>query len=465
MKKFLIFLLISISFCAFAANTESTVDKKVHEYQLKNGLKLIVKEDHRAPVAVFEVWYKVGSSYEPLGITGISHALEHMMFRGSKNYDSKQFLQSIAENGGQQNAFTFYDFTGYYQMMPADKLPISFKLEADRMRNLLLKPEDFAKEIQVVMEERRMRTEDNPQQKTFERFSSAAHVSTAYHHPVIGWMSDLQNMTDADLRKWYETWYAPNNAIIVVVGDVNPENIYQLAQQSFGSLKSSVLPTIKPQKEIASVGARTVIVEAPAKLPYLVMGYNVPEVTTAQEKSEPYALNVLGVILGGDSGRLITNLVRGKQIASDITVSYDPYFRLDNLFYIEAIPVRGHTVDEVKNAILEEIKNIQEHPISDAELERAKVQVLSGRIYQQDAIEFQAYEIGSAEAVGLSWREVDKGMEIIKTLTPAQIQAVARKYLLPTRLTVGILKPLPISAEQLKKQQMQQLNAGDQHVR
>lgn len=435
-----------ITYLFFPAAYAATDTSRVHDYQLKNGLKLIVKEDHRAPVAITEVWYKVGSSYEINGTTGVSHALEHMMFRGSKNYSASEFLRIIAENGGQQNAFTAEDFTGYYEMMSADKLPISFKLEADRMRNLLLQEQDFKKEIQVVMEERRMRTDDDPQQLTYERFIAALHVSNPYHHPVIGWMDDLQHMTVNDLKNWYQTWYAPNNALVVVVGDVNPDQVYQLAQKYFGSLPTSSIPTLKPRKELIPLGTRNVVVEAPAKLPWLAMGYNTPVLNTAEEKWEPYALVVLaGILAGGDSARLQSDLVRGKQIVTDVSVNYSPFNLTDNAFVIQATPAPGHTVDEVKEAILTEIKRIQDQPVTAAELKRIKAQIIANKVYQEDSISYQAEEIGSLESVGLSWREANNMIKQVESITPEQVQAVTRKYLIPQHLTVGILKPLPIS--------------------
>lgn len=448
MKKTLLLhvLLLSFSLLPFSA---LAADGDVHEYQLKNGLKVIVKEDHRAPVAIAEVWYKVGSSYEIQGVTGISHALEHMMFRGSKNYSSEKMTQIIAENGIQQNAFTYFDYTGYYEMAGKNKLPIIFQLEADRMRDLSLRGQDFSKEIQIVMEERRMRTDDNPQQLTFERFLAAANTATPYHHPVIGWMSDLQNMTIDDLRQWYNKWYAPNNAILVVVGDVNPADIYQLAEKYFANFQPSDLPKLKPQPEIKSLGLRTVEVKVPAKLPYLAMGYNVPAARTATLKWEPYALSVLkGVLAGGDSSRLQQDLVRGKQLASEINVDYQPYFRLDNLLYIEAIPTPGHTTQQLKDAILDEITQLQNKPVTLAELERTKAQIIANHVYIMDSIANQANQIGMLESVGLSWHEADNFITQIKAITPEQVQAVTKKYLTPDNLTIAILKPLPMEKGQ-----------------
>lgn len=448
MKKYFFFILIFLCAFAHAANV-------VHEYKLPNGLKLLVKEDHRTPIAITQVWYKVGSSYEPPGITGISHALEHMMFRGSKNYSATQFLQTIAENGAQQNAMTDYDYTTYYELMGADKLPISFKLEADRMRNLLLNEQDFAKEIQVVMEERRMRTDDDPQALTNERFLAAAHIANSYHHPVIGWMTDLVNMNVNDLRRWYQTWYAPNNAIVVVVGDVKPDQVYELAKKYFGPLQPAQLPVVKPQSELKSLGTRIVNVAAPAKLPFLIMGYNTPSVKTATEKWQPYALEVLADILGGgDSSRLQKNLVRGKQLASNINVDYGAYSRLDDLLTINAVPAAGHSITDLRDAIEKEIYSLQNTPVSNAELERVKAQIVANKVYQEDDIAYQANEIGRLEVIGLPWQEIDRGMEMLKNVTAAQVQAVTKQYLTPENLTIGILKPLPMSEKQQQKQSL-----------
>ena len=219
----------------------------VHEYQLENGLKLIVKEDHRAPVMVSQVWYKVGASYEPDGITGVSHVLEHMMFKGTKTHPPGEFSRIIAENGGRENAFTSQDYTTYFQRMEASRLPISFELEADRMRRLQLQEEEFQKELRVVMEERRLRTDDKPTALTYEQFIATAYTASSYRSPTIGWMDDLENMTLTDLADWYRRWYAPNNATVVVVGDVDPDEVLRLARVYFGPLKPEKIEPPKPR--------------------------------------------------------------------------------------------------------------------------------------------------------------------------------------------------------------------------
>lgn len=435
--------------------------KNVYEYHFTNGLQLLVKEDHRAHVVISEVWYKVGSSYEPDGITGISHVLEHMMFRGTPTYPNGAFTRIIAENGGQQNAFTAYDFTAYYQLLNADKLATSFKLEADRMRHLSLKPEDFAREIQVVMEERRMRVDDNPQSLALERYMAAAFLSNPYHHMTIGWMSDLQNMTCDDVRQWYQQWYGPNNAIIVVVGDVNPQNVYALAKRYFSSLKPIKLPTIKPHPEVSSLGIRELSVKVPAQVPWLIMGYNVPVVKTAKQAWEPYALFVLnGILSQGDSSRLDSRLVRGQQIAAEADTNYDPFSRLDNVFTFSATPNQGYSLQQLKTALLAQIKLLQEQPVSLAELERVKAQLIAYKIYSKDDISNQAYELGSLAAVGLPWQLSDTLIAEVNKITPQQVQAVAQKYFTPDKIIVTYLNPLPLAKNNIAPAR----NPGVEHV-
>lgn len=425
--------------------THLTTKHSVHSWQLANGLQLFVQEDHRAPVVVSQVWYKVGSSYESVGITGISHVLEHMMFKGTPQHGMGEFSRIIAENGGDENAFTDYDYTGYYQLLDKNKLPISFELEADRMRHLTLDLGEFAKEIQVVMEERRMRTEDNPHGKAYERWMAAAHVSTAYHHMPIGWMHDLQHMTVEDLRSWYQQWYAPNNAVVVVVGDVEPEQVHQLAKQHFGPLKSSVLPVIKPQLEIPPLGKRHIEVKVQAQLPWLGMAYNVPSLKNDLESHDPYILCMIAAILdGGRSGRLSVDLIRGQEIAADANAWYDPYNRLGSLFLLDATPAPSHTVAELQAALTDQVRRLKNTLVSDEELSRIKTRAIALRTYAQDSISRQANEIGSLEAVGLSWQLRNEYLPRISAVTPEQVQATARRYLRADHLTVLKLKPLPI---------------------
>jgi zinc protease len=432
--------------------TGANAANAVHEYKLDNGLKLIVKEDHRAPVMVSQVWYKVGSSYEHDGITGVSHVLEHMMFKGTDAYPSGQFSKIISKNGGRENAFTSRDYTAYFQTMEADRLPVSFELEADRMRNLMLPNEEFLKEVQVVMEERRMRTEDNPQSLTYEQFNATAYTSSAYRIPVIGWMDDLENMEINDLRIWYEKWYAPNNATVVVVGDVDPKEVYKQAKKHFGPLKPGEVTPPKPRVEIKQLGRKRIDVEAPAKLPYLMMGYKAPVVLTTDEDWEPYALEVLANVLdGGDSARLASELVRGSEIAVSAGAGYDAFDRMEGLFLFSGTPSNGHSVEALENALRGQVKKLQEEPVSQAELDRVKAQIRAEKVYEQDSIFYQGMQIGILETIGLDWKEADKYLPRIEAVTAEQVQAVAKKYLVDERLTVAQLVPQPIDSKKPRR--------------
>jgi zinc protease len=425
----------------------------VHEYKLDNGLKLIVKEDHRAPVMVSQVWYKVGSSYEHDGITGLSHVLEHMMFKGTDEYPAGRFSEIIAENGGRENAFTSRDYTAYFQTMETSRLPVSFELEADRMRNLVLPEKEFKKEVQVVMEERRMRTDDNPQSLTYEQFNATAYASSPYRIPVIGWMGDLKSMAVEDLRNWYQKWYAPDNATVVVVGDVEPDAVYRLAKKYFGKLKPSGVTPPKPRDEIAQHGPKQLVVEAPAKLPYLIMGYKAPVALTAEQDWEPYALEVLANVLdGGDSSRFSSRLLRGSEVAASAGASYDAFDRKETLFLFSGIPANGHSVEDLRQALLEQIRDIQDKPVSAEELETVKAQLRASKVFEQDSIFYQAMQIGMLETVGLSWKDAEQYLSRIEAVTAEQVQQVAKKYLVEDQLTVAELSPQPIDPKHPPRQ-------------
>lgn len=417
----------------------------VHEFKLDNGLKVLIQEDHRAPVAVSQVWYKVGSSYEYGGITGVSHMLEHMMFKGTQKHPPGEFSRIIAANGGRENAFTGQDYTAYFQTLEASRLPISFELEADRMRNLKLVEAEFAKEHQVVLEERRLRTDDQPRAKMQEHFESVAYSNSPYRNPVVGWPDDVAGLTLDDLKHWYGRWYAPNNATLVVVGDVKPEEVLKQARKFFGPLKRSELPPVKPQTEVEQLGLRRLAVSVPAKLPHLVLGYKTPSLRTAADEADAYALEVAaGILDGGNSARFSSRLVRGQQIAAAAGAGYDLYARLANLFTLEGTPVQGKSLAELEAALLEEVRKLRDEPIAADELQRVKAQVLASHVYQLDSMFYQAMQLGTAETVGLSWRKVREYVDRVNAVTAEQVQAVARKYLVDERLTIAHLNPLPL---------------------
>jgi len=419
----------------------------VHEFKLDNGLKILVKEDHRAPVVVSQIWYKVGSSYEHSGITGVSHVLEHMMFKGTNKYGPGEFSKVIAANGGRENAFTGRDYTAYFQQLEKSRLPISFEMEADRMRFLTLPPEEFKREVEVVMEERRMRTDDKPRSKTYEQFYATAFTGSPYQQPIIGWMNDLKNLTADDLKPWYRRWYAPNNATLVVVGDVTANEVLNLAKRHFGKIEpSDDIKPLKPREEAEQQGPRHVRVQAPAKLAYLLMGYKVPVLKTAEQEWEAYALEVLASVLSsGASARFPKHLVREQQIAASVDAGYNLYARQSDVFLIDATPVAGQTVAEVQAAIEKELENLKQAPVSEDELARIKAQVVAAKVYEKDSVFYQAMQLGTLETVGLGWQRMDEYAERIRAVTAEQVMQVAKKYLLEESLTVAELVPLSLT--------------------
>jgi zinc protease len=453
--QFLIFIGFSLfSLQSFALNDLSSdifAGSGVTEKVLKNGLKVLIKEDHRAPVVVSQIWYKVGSSYETDGVTGVSHALEHMMFKGTTQYPDDSFNKIISANGGEDNAFTSRDYTAYYQTLEKSRLEVSFQLESDRMRNLILRKEDFAKEIAVVQEERRWRTEDKPKALVREQLYVTAFDNSGYHHPVIGWMGDLQNMTLDDLSLWYQTYYSPNNAILVVVGDVNPQQVLVLAEKYFADIPASQNIVIKARVERKQRSKKEVKVMVPAKVAYLNLGYKVPVLNTSVDKEgskggnlnwEPYALELMASILdGGDSTRLKRHLIKDQEVAVSAGAGYSAGARMQSLFELSAIPATGKSIDMVYEALMLELQQLKDKPVTLAELNRVKNQIIASSVYEKDSIFYQAMKMGQAEATGLGWKIEEDYIEKIKKITPQQIQQVAQKYLVDKGLTVAILEP------------------------
>jgi len=417
---------------------------QTHETTLPNGLRVIVKEDHRSPVVVSQIWYRIGSQDEPEGRTGLSHVLEHMMFKGTERLKPNEFSRIIAEHGGRENAFTGYDFTAYYQQLEKSRLPISFELEADRMRNLKLDPAEVAKEVKVVMEERRLRTEDRPEALTYEKFMATAYTTHPYKNPVIGWMADLERLTLDDLRAWYERWYAPNNATLVVVGDVHPAQVFTLARQHFGAVPRRDLTPPPAPAEPPQTAERRVRVTAPAEVPYLILGWHVPVLAADGSATEPYALEVLSAILGGgNSARLASELVRGQKLAASAGASYSLIARSPGMLMMDGTPASGHTVEALEQALRAQAARLRDEPVTDEELERVKAQVVAGNVYRRDSVFGQAMELGQLVTAGLDWRLQDRIVRRLQAVTVREVQAVARKYLVDANLTVAILDPQP----------------------
>jgi len=441
LKRFLVLaqtVLICIAAPVWAETQEKTLD---------NGLRVAVKVDRRAPVVVSQVWYRAGSMDESYGSTGVAHVLEHMMFKGTAQVPSGEFSKRIAAAGGRENAFTSRDHTAYFQTLQKDRLNLALQLEADRMRNLLLSPEEFAREIEVVKEERRLRTEDSAQARLYEGLMAVAHASSPYRHPVIGWMDDLQHMTVDDARAWYERWYAPNNAMLVVAGDVEPEQVFALAQQHFGHIAPRRLPPRKPQNEVEPSGARRITVKAPAKLPLLALAWPVPRLQMPTQDWEPYALEILaGVLDGHASARLNQTLVRDRRLATEVSVGYDAVSRGPGLFVVDASPAEGQSLAVLEAALKAEIARIAREGVAVAELSRAKAQVVAAQVYQQDSLFYQAMLMGEWSTAGLDYRDRPLRLAKLQAVSSEQVSAVARKYFVDDRLTVAQLDPQPLAA-------------------
>ena len=417
----------------------------VQEFKLDNGLRVLVEEDPRAPVVVSQVWYRAGSMDEFNGTTGVAHLLEHMMFQGTEKVPAGQFSKQIAAVGGRENAFTERDNTTYFQQLPKDQLALSMKLEADRMANLNISDEKYKKEIQVVMEERRLRTEDKPQAMVYERAMSIAYQEHPYRRPIIGWMDDLEHMTAQDARDWYGRWYAPNNATLVVVGDVKANDVVALAKKYFGPLPAKALPARKPQDEPEQKGIKRVTVKAPAKLPYLLMSWHAPVLRDVDKDELPYALQLLaGVLDGHDSARLQKALVKERKLAVSLGVGYDSISRGPGMFYLEATPSEGVSVDGLEKAIRAELEKVMTKGVSEQELNRAKAQVIASDVYQRDSEFYQAMQIGELATVGLPLRLLDERVAKLRAVTADEVKAAAAQIIQDDHLTVAVLDPQPI---------------------
>ncbi len=433
-KKFgLIALMLSLTTPVWAQLSDFTLD---------NGMRVLVKEDHRAPVVVQQVWYRVGSTYEQAGKTGLSHMLEHMMFKGTQNLAPGEFSKIVSQLGGQENAFTSRNYTAYYQVVGKQNLEKVMQIESDRMRNLVIEDAEFDKEREVVTEERRWRLEDQPRSKLNEQFNATAFLNSPARNPVIGWMTDIRHYKAQDLRDWYQKWYAPNNATLVVVGDVQPKQVLALAEKYYGHYQPEKIPQLKPQIEIEQEGLRRIELKGNTQVPTLQMGFHAPSLLTAEDQREVYALSVLSSILdGGESSRLPQSLVRDQQIAAGVGAGYSATDRLHTLFELSGTPANGGDVKELEAALLAEIEKLKTTLVTQDELERVWAMDEADHVYYRDSIQAQASILGSLVSVGLPADTLDNWIENIRSVTPQEIQAVAKKYLTLDNLTIATLYP------------------------
>ncbi len=413
-----------------------------HEFQLDNGLDVLVREDHRAPVITVMVWFKAGSIDEAPYETGLAHVLEHMMFKGSKRLDAGEFSRTVARFGGSDNAFTSYDFTAYFQQYEASRLPLALELEAERLKNLKIDDESFRRELQVVMEERRQRTDDKPTALAWEKFQAVARPGTGYAHPIIGWRDQLAQLQPEQARSWYQRFYVPGNATLVIAGDVTPEQVRPLVEKFFADLPQGETPP-RPETTLnPPPGERRLTLRLPVRVPALYMSYNVPSLTTADHQDDFYALTMLGGVLdGGISARMESNLVRGQRVAAGVGAGYDGLQRGNGTFTITATPNPEVSLDALETAIKAEIEKIAQQPPSEAEMDRVRAGVLASQIYQRDSVMGQAMELGTLSVLGLDWRLAQQFDDNLEAVTPEQVQQAARDWLVAERSAVAHVIP------------------------
>ena len=427
-----------VSLSAAAIPASAAVEPK--EFVLSNDMKVLLVEVPKAPVATVQVWYKVGSRNEVMGRAGLSHMLEHMMFKGTNRFPKGSFSRLIRKNGGMDNAFTSQDFTAYFENLAADRVTLALELESDRMQGLILDANEFKTEREVVKEERRLRSEDDPQGALVEALFAQAYVSHPYHWPVIGWFADLDAMTLEDLQRHYDTYYSPNNATLIIVGDIKAESLIPTVTKLFEPIPKG--PTPKPMLAVEPEqrGERRFMLKREAQVPFVMMGYRVPNYTS----DDSYALNILESILShGKSSRLYQTLVYDQKSALAVGAEYSLMQADPGLFYFYALVRPGEKIEVIEENLLKEIRRLQTEPPTELELQRAKNQIEAGRVFEQDSNFRHAMLLGEAETIGAGWRKVNQFIERTRAVTAQDVQRVAGKYLIDDTKTVGMLLPQP----------------------
>ncbi len=453
-------IVVALSGCAVpavapsgAGSAPTAAEVAVRQFTLANGLTLIVKPDRRAPTAVHMLWVRVGSMDEQNGTTGVAHVLEHMMFKGTDKLAPGEFSRRVAALGGSENAFTSRDYTGFYQQVPADRLAEVMALEADRFAHSRYSEEEFAKELEVVKEERRMRTEDSPRALLGEQQMAATFTASPYRRPVVGWMGDLDAMSADDARAFYRRWYVPANAAVVVVGDVDPQAVLALALKTYGGIAARAVPQRKPQPEPVQPGERRIQVKAPAEQAVVSLMFKVPRLDGLEpspSNDDALALSVLAEVLDGYSGaRLDRALTRGPDRVADAAGASNGLIgRGPQLFTLSGVPAAGKSAAQVEAALRAQVTRVAEGGVSESELERVKTQWVAGQVYKRDSVMGQAQELGSLWIQGLPLDADERLMARLRQVTAARVQAVARKYFGDDQLTVATLVPQPRDANQ-----------------
>lgn len=431
-----------------AAPVRAQAAASVEQFTLANGLTVIVKPDRRAPTAVHMLWLRVGSMDEVDGASGVAHVLEHMMFKGTPDLKVGEFSRRVAALGGRENAFTSRDYTGYYQQIPSNRLEDVMKLEADRFARNRWEDAEFAREIEVVKEERRLRTEDSPRGMLWEHLNATIYLASPYRRPVVGWMSDLDAMTPADVRDFYQRWYVPANAAVVVAGDVDVAEVRRLAEKHYGAIPARAVPARKPRTEPAQAGTRRIDYKAPAEQAYVALAFKVPAMVGFEPTAtndDALALTVLAAVLSGyDGARLDRALTQGADRVADSAGAWNGLWgRGPQLFVLDGIPAAGKTAAQVEAALREQVARVARDGVTEAEVNRVKTRWVASEIYKLDSVMGQARELGSHWVQGLPLDASEQLIQRLRAVTPQQVQAVAAKYFGDDQLTVATLVPQP----------------------
>ena len=445
-----------LSLLLTAATAQTT--QKVEQFTLSNGLTVIVKPDRRAPTAAHMLWVRVGSIDEVDGTSGVAHALEHMLFKGTTTTQPGEFSRRVAALGGRDNAFTSRDATGYHQQIPANKLEDVMRLEADRFANNQWVDDEFKREIEVVKEERRSRTDESPRALMFEAATAMTFTASPYRRPIVGWMSDLDAMTPKDARDFYQRWYVPANAAVVVTGDVDVAEVKRLAEKYYGPIAARPVPARKPREEPVQTGARRMDFKGVASQAYVSLSFKVPKLQPEDfldDKTgrEPLALTVLAAVLDGYSGaRLARALEQGENRVADSADAYNGLLgRGPQLFVLAGVPAPGKTAEQVAAGLRQQVALIAQSGVSDAELNRVKVQWVASETYKLDGVFNQARELGSNWVNGFPLDADARLIAKLRSITSAEVQAVAARYFGDDQLTVATLIPQPIDPNAVKR--------------
>ena len=431
---------------AATAAALSATAARAQQFTLANGMTLIVQPDRRAPTAVQMLWVRVGSIDEVDGTSGVAHALEHMMFKGTRTVPAGEFSRRVAALGGQENAFTTRDNTGFYQQIPAARLEAVMRLEADRFAHNRWPDAEFKREIEVVKEERRLRTEDQPRALLDEQQNAAVFVASPYHRPVVGWMSDLDAMTADDARDFFRRWYVPANAAVVVVGDVDVERVRALAEKYYGTIPARAVPVRKPRTEPVQRGLRRIEFKAPAEQAYVSLAFRAPRLERIDDAdSDAWALVVLAAVLDGYPGsRLDRALTQGPDRVADAAgADYGFIGRGPQLFGLQGVPAPGKSPEQLEAALRAQVALVARDGVGAAELARVKTQWVAGETYKLDSVMAQARELGSNWLQGLPLDASARIVARLAAVTAEQVRSVAARHFGDDQLTVAVLRPLP----------------------